>query len=470
MKLLTTGINIILSLNLVYGSWIDDENGAVKIDQVEESFIDSIYGDLVQTSESYEYKLKLYNEGKLKVYKEEEYKENDLEFMLNQLLESQEYSTFSEYLESSSSVNYAINSHNAFRKYKSKANYPDDDDTSDLLTIDKFGGILTFGHFKYFNCFNPKSNSKKIDIAIVGAPFDTGVSFRPGARFGPEAIRQASRRGFGRTPVRGNGKPNSKLSKVDPYNTSLSIIDCGNIPMTPYDNRIALNQLYRGERAIHNHEPTISANGSPKIITMGGDHTITLMALKSAYEKYGKVSVLHFDSHIDTWNPKILGGGITNYMSLNHGTFLHYAAENGYLNTSSCMHLGLRAPYISAEYDIKHDHECGFETITARDFDNVGRDEIIERVKERVGNSPVYISVDIDVLDPSNAPGTGTMEVGGWTTRELLSVIDGLEGINLIGADVVEVSPPFDTNSEITSLAATAVIDSFLGLMIVQDL
>ena len=134
------------------------------------------------------------------------------------------------------------------------------------------------------------------------------------------------------------------------------------------------------------------------------------------------------------------------------------------------MHLGLRAPYIAADHDSQHDKKCGFKTITARDFDNIGREGIIRMVKERVGNTPVYISVDIDVLDPAAAPGTGTMEVGGWTTRELISILDGLEGINIIGGDVVEVSPPFDSNSEITSLAATAVIDSFLCLMIVYDL
>lgn len=364
--------------------------------------------------------------------------------------------------------------HQGYLRSRLKINLPSDDDTSDLSGESLFGGIVTFGKFRTFNCFDPAQFDNPIDVAIVGAPFDTGTSYRPGARLGPESIRLNARRlGQGLTPVRGNG-PHSKLSRVDPYdpkNHNATIIDCGDVPMTPFDNRVSLNQLYRGQRAIHNHEVSGKAKliSHTKVITMGGDHTITLMALRAAYEKFGKLAVLHFDSHIDTWDPEVLGGGITDYMSLNHGTFLHYAAEKGYLAKDHCFHLGLRAPYISAAYDIQHDKDCGFETITARDLDRVGKQGIVDRVKEVVGDLPVYISVDIDVLDPANAPGTGTMEIGGWTGRELLSVLDGLEGLNVVGGDVVEVSPPFDTNSEITGLAATAVIDSMLGLILVQD-
>lgn len=469
MKVLPFLVGSTIAFNVINQ---DDEIDVFKntnIGDIEETFLDSIYGELVETEDSLIYKQQLISNGEISINSKDQ--SDTLENTLENLLKARDYLTLLETLEKSSKEKIAVKAHEGYKKYKNTINYPDKDDTSDLNDQSMFGGIITFGHFGHFNCFDPKLYSREIDIAIVGAPFDTGVSYRPGARFGPEAIRLTSRRlGVGRTPVRGNGKPDSKLINIDPYNTNLSIVDCGDVPLTPFDNRIALNQLYRGIRAIHQHDNAEEEESNVKVITMGGDHTITLMALKSAFERYGKLSVLHFDSHIDTWNPKVLGGEITSYMSLNHGTFLHYAAENGYLNTSTCMHLGLRAPYIKPEYDIDHDRKCGFETITARDFDNLGREEIISRVKERVGDLPVYISVDIDVLDPSAAPGTGTMEVGGWTTRELLSILDGLEGINLIGADVVEVSPPFDTNSEITSLAATAVIDSYLGLMMVNGL
>lgn len=430
-----------------------------------ESYMDQLYGQLVSTADSLHYKKKLMANG---VGQHENHfveVPNSLDGILN--LHKIEK------LQKHHKKAHRNNAHSGYLKYRLQVNLPDDDETEDLSGLNLFGGILTFGGFEYLDCFNPQQYDQPIDIAIVGAPFDTGTSYRPGARFGPEAIRLTARRlGEGVTPVRGNG-PGSKLGKVDPYdptNHNLTIIDCGDVPMTPFDNRIALNQLYRGQRSIHNH--TVSGAKlitHPKVITMGGDHTITLMALRSAYEKYGKLAVLHFDSHIDTWDPKVLGGGITDYMSLNHGTFLHYAAENGYLEEGHCFHLGLRAPYINAAYDPKHDHDCGFQTITARDLDRLGVQKIIETVKESVKDMPVYISVDIDVLDPANAPGTGTMEIGGWTGRELLTILDGLEGITLVGGDVVEVSPPFDTNSEITSLAATAVIDSMLGLMIVGE-
>ncbi|GMF07681.1 unnamed protein product [[Candida] boidinii] len=202
------------------------------------------------------------------------------------------------------------------------------------------------------------------------------------------------------------------------------------------------------------------------------------MGLKSAFETFhdsnDKISVIHFDSHIDTWDPNVLGGGISNYAGLNHGTFLHYAAEAGYINKNSSLHVGIRAPYIS-DNDINHDIECGFKMITAREIDDTveeggGIKGIVKRIKDIVGDTKVYITVDIDVLDPSTAPGTGTMEVGGFTSRELISILDGLEGIDLIGADVVEVSPPFDTRAGITTLVAAQVVDSFLGLMAVKEI
>lgn len=424
-----------------------------------ESYIDQLYGELVNTEASLEYKQSLLQTTK----------------QLDSFVETTSFEDpwhMAQYVEQAK-VHHLKSQRNAahegYLKYRLKLNLPEDDDTSDLSGRNLFGGIVTFAGLETFNCF--EQFSKPIDIAIVGAPFDTGTSYRPGARFGPESIRLTARRlGQGLTPVRGNSR-DSKLAKVDPYDPrthNLTIIDCGDVPMTPFDNRVALNQLYRGQRAIHNH--ATSKVDHTKIITMGGDHTITLMALRSAYEKFGQVAVLHFDSHIDTWDPKVLGGGISDYMSLNHGTFLHYAAEQGYLAKDHCFHVGLRAPYIDSKYDQKHDVECGFHTITARDLDTMGRQGIVGAIKRVVGNLPVYISVDIDVLDPANAPGTGTMEIGGWTGRELLSVLDGLEGLNVVGGDVVEVSPPFDTNSEITSLAATAVIDSLLGLMIVTEI
>ncbi|ODV79208.1 arginase [Suhomyces tanzawaensis NRRL Y-17324] len=357
--------------------------------------------------------------------------------------------------------------HQQYVNVQSKLKLPADDDTSDInQNQNMFGGILTYAHFKTASCFDPASyGSEAIDIAIVGAPFDTGTSYRPGARFGPEAIRLAARRLGDSRPSKGR---KSKEYPVNPYDSgthNYSIVDCGDVAMTPFDNRIALNQLYRGQRAIHQHQGNVGK--VPKIITIGGDHTITLMALKSVHEALGEpVHVIHFDSHLDTWNPKVLGGGITEYMSLNHGTFLHYAHEQGYIAPQGNWHVGIRAPYLDEAYDGKHDSECGFSIIRANDIDKIGVDGIVKALKHSLGSKPVYISVDIDVLDPANAPATGTMEIGGFSGRELISILDKLVGLNVIGADVVEVSPPFDTNSGITSLAATSVIDSFLKMLV----
>lgn len=145
--------------------------------------------------------------------------------------------------------------------------------------------------------------------------------------------------------------------------------------------------------------------------------------------------MIHFDSHIDTWDPSVLGGGLSHYAGVNHGTFLHIAHEEGLIKNSS-IHGGIRAPVSNPKYDLKNDKACGFHILTARDLDRIGTHGYIHELKKRVGDSKVYISVDIDVLDPSYAPATGTAEVGGWTTRELLTILDGLEGMEVIGGDV----------------------------------
>ncbi|KAG2736517.1 hypothetical protein G9P44_000607 [Scheffersomyces stipitis] len=440
---------------------IQDQNPQIPLpvgtedDEFAVSFLDSLYGEVVRSEQSLQHKKSLLKSRKIALFTEEEETDHFKSHHLQSLSDSQ--------------LSYA---HGHYMKMQSKVNLPSDDDTSDIL-MDQgiFGGILTYAHLPHFNCFDPQfiddSDVHKIDIAIVGAPFDTGVSFRPGARFGPEAIRRSARR-IGGAHVRTTKK--RKNYPIDPYDETThnySIVDCGDVAMSPFDNRIALNQLYRGQRVIHRHKTNI--NLVPKIITLGGDHTITLMALKSVSEQIGKpVQIIHFDSHIDTWNPKVLGGGITNYMSLNHGTFLHYAHEQGYIVDGGNYHVGIRAPYIDNVYDGQHDIECGFNIISANDVDKLGVSGIIRKLKQAVKTNPVYISVDIDVLDPATAPGTGTMEIGGLTGRELLSILDGLKGIELVGADVVEVSPPYDTNSEITSLAATSVVDSLLKLMVVK--
>ncbi len=149
------------------------------------------------------------------------------------------------------------------------------------------------------------------------------------------------------------------------------------------------------------------------------------------------------------------------------GTFLHLAHEEGLIRNTS-IHAGIRAPVMRRKGDMRNDVRCGFDTIKARDIDRIGVNGVIKKLKERVGDTNVYISVDIDVLDPAFAPATGTAEVGGWTTREFLSILDGLEGLRVVGADVVEVAPIYDNPGETTVLAAAEIVQSLLTLMIQQ--
>lgn len=323
----------------------------------------------------------------------------------------------------------------------------------------RFAGLTTFANLPWVYCLSPDENVERYDIAFLGAPFDTATTGRPGARFGPTGIRWGSRR------IGAAGAWNAYTHR-NSFKSWAKIVDCGDAPLTFLDNTVALKQLVGAHKAVSNRTANATSVSSvPRIITLGGDHTTTLAALRSTVDHWGPVSVIHFDSHIDTWDPKVLGGGISHYAGVNHGTFLHLAHEEGLILNSS-IHAGIRAPAINKKYDWKHDRKCGFEIVTARDIDKIGVVGIIEKLKERVGDSNVYISVDIDVLDPAYAPGTGTAEVGGWTTRELLSIIDGLEGLKVIGADVVEVAPIYDNVGETTVLAASEIAHSLMTLMV----
>lgn len=340
----------------------------------------------------------------------------------------------------------------------------DKDDISDITPgkSDRYlgnplSGYLSFAHSPLINCY---TENEKFDIAIVGATFDTGVSFRPGARFGPMGIRAVTKR--------------MSKDSVSPFRKNfelfkkINVVDCGDPPMTPIDNRVALDQLYRAERAIlKNKSLNPKLSSIPRVLTLGGDHTITLSCLRAVYEKWGKVSVIHFDSHLDTIDPYHMDNNVTEYAALNHGTFLHWAAKRGLISNNSNVHVGLRGYYENVN-DTLRDSTIGFQRIFARDIDHRGTQGIVEQIKNRVGKKMVYISVDIDCLDPGFAPGTGTVEPGGFSTRELLTILDGLEGIPVVGADIVEVSPPYDS-SEITQEAASEISRSLLGLMAVRN-
>ncbi|EAU31352.1 conserved hypothetical protein [Aspergillus terreus NIH2624] len=298
------------------------------------------------------------------------------------------------------------------------------DDPVDITTNSQYNGLTTFAHLPYVNCFvDEESDSTPYDIAFLGAPFDTAVTARPGARFGPGGIRLGSRRLGGWSVYTGENA----------FASWAKLVDCGDAPLTWLDNTVALKQLDLAHKVVSSRRTNDTRAGkTPRIIALGGDHTTTLSALRSTQLERG----------------------------VNHGTFLHLAHEEGLIRNTS-IHVGIRAPVVRPKGDIRNDLRCGFEIIKARDLDRLGVSGVVEQIKERVGNSKVYISVDIDVLDPAYAPATGTAEPGGFTTRELLSILDALRGLPVIGADVVEVSPIYDTSAETTTLAA-AESDSHL--------
>ncbi|TDL28341.1 Arginase/deacetylase [Rickenella mellea] len=332
-----------------------------------------------------------------------------------------------------------------------------------------FTGPLSFSHLPYSKCLD--SPSTLFDIAILGLPFDTGVSYRPGARFGPFAIRSGSRRqreAGGYTLAWG----------LNPYESGSRVLDCGDVPVSPFDNALAIDQMEvaystllgrdvaRNDSIENSLTMALAKDGKehPKIISLGGDHTIVLPILRSLHKVYGPVSVIHFDAHLDTW--AIPPEGMTEQSRVTHGTFFFLAAEE-HLMTNTSIHAGIRCKLGGME-DIVNDVAVGFELISADDIDDLGVPEIIRRIRERVGNSAVYLSLDIDVIDPGLAPGTGTPEAGGWTTREVKRILRGLAGLNFVGADVVEVAPAYD-HAEVTSIVAADIIHDLLSLMLSVD-
>ncbi|WP_033288998.1 agmatinase [Amycolatopsis jejuensis] len=275
------------------------------------------------------------------------------------------------------------------------------------------------------------------DITIVGVPFDSGVGHRPGARFGPGHIRSASRLLRAYNPA----------ADVSPF-AAVQVADAGDLPIGPFDIPLAVQQIQ--EQAI-----SLRRNGS-RLVTLGGDHTVALPLLRAVHADHGPVAVLHFDAHLDTWDTYF---GATYW----HGSPFRRASEEGLIDHDASMHVGIRGP-ISCPEDLVDDGNLGFRILTSRQFARESLDSLIERVLARIGDRPVYVSIDVDVLDPAHAPGTGTPEAGGLTSRELLEVVRALDGRTVVGADVVEVAPAYD-HAELTGIAASHLVYELISVM-----
>ncbi len=301
----------------------------------------------------------------------------------------------------------------------------------DASKVPRFAGIATFARLPRLE------DVKKADVAIVGIPFDSGVSYRPGARFGPAHVREASRL----------LRPYNPAVDVSPFGAQ-QVADAGDIACNPYIIEEAVQSIEDGVSDI--------LDTGAKLMTIGGDHTIALPILRQLAKRHGPVAVVHFDAHLDTWESYF---GV----EMTHGTPFRLASEEGLLDMTSCLHVGIRGPLYSKK-DLSDDEVLGFQVITSSDVERKGLDFALDTIRRRVGDKPVYVSVDIDVLDPAHAPGTGTPEAGGLTSRELLEMIRVFGDMNLISADVVEVSPPYD-HAQITAVSAAHVAYDLISAM-----
>ncbi len=296
----------------------------------------------------------------------------------------------------------------------------------DATAVPRYGGEATFARLPRID---EVRQGVQVDVAILGVPFDSGVSYRPGARFGPSHIRESSRL----------LRPYNPALQV-PVFASQQVADAGDLAVNPFSIDEAIAAIERGARTL--------LERTRFVLTLGGDHTVALPMLRAVSAVHGPVAVVHFDAHLDTWDT-YFGAAYT------HGTPFRRAAEEGLLDRTGCLHVGIRGP-LYGDADLSQDSELGFAVVPAPDVEQIGVAGMVDHIRQRVGDRPVYVSVDIDVLDPAHAPGTGTPEAGGLSSRELLATLRSFAQLNLVGADIVEVAPAYD-HAQITGIAAAHV-------------
>jgi agmatinase len=306
----------------------------------------------------------------------------------------------------------------------------------DARVMPRFAGIRTFMRAPH------TTDLAGVDAAVYGIPYDTATSYRTGPRFGPEAIRSASALLRPYNPALG-------VNVVD----ALSIVDYGDLPVSPGDTERTYGQV---EEAL---APLVDAGVFP--LALGGDHSVTLAELRALARAQGgprpqPLALVQLDAHGDTWD-EYFG------QRFFHGTTFKRALEEGLIDPAVSVQAGLRGSLYGPE-DLESARELGFAVISCDDLRTLEPGGFAALVRTRVGQRPVFLSFDIDVLDPAFAPGTGTPEVGGLSTSEALAFVRALRGIDLVGADVVEVSPPYDGPGQQTALAASNIAYEILSL------
>lgn len=302
----------------------------------------------------------------------------------------------------------------------------------DSFQSPRFCGPRTFMRLPFIETLD-----KDMDFVITGVPFDSGQSFRTGARFGPEAIRDFS-------------------ILLRPYNPEQAInvfdyvsgVDYGDIPVVPGYIQDTYEKMEEGLT------PIVQQGIIP--IVLGGDHSITLAELRVIANRHGPVALLQFDAHSDTWD-SYFG------KKYNHGTVFRRAIEEGLLDVSRSIQIGMRGGLYGIE-DLDDARNLGLDVYTTNQYKKAGVERMLEIIHERVGNGPVFLSFDIDFLDPVYAPGTGTPEVSGASMDDALAFVRGLTGINFVGFDLVEVLPAYD-HGQITAAAAANIVYEFITLI-----
>jgi len=295
----------------------------------------------------------------------------------------------------------------------------------------RFAGIKTFMRLPQIK------TTEGVDVAIVGVPFDTGASYRVGARFGPEAIRSVS----------ALLRHHNEVLDVSIFD-HCSVVDYGDLPVNPGYIEDSYKMIEEGLL------PIIDGGVTP--IMLGGDHSVTLPELRAMAKRHGPVALIHFDSHTDTGD-KRFGRKYT------HGTPFRRAVEEELILVDHSIQAGMRGSVYSRD-SLDDARKMGFDLVTSVEAQERGIDELIRRIRDRVGDAKAFVTFDIDFVDPAYAPGTGTPEVGGFTSSEALRVVRGLKGLNLVGFDLVEVLPQYDP-SQITALLAANLVYEFISLI-----
>lgn len=308
-------------------------------------------------------------------------------------------------------------------------NYP-----LDAQITPRFAGAASFYRLP------TQSALENLDVAITGIPFDSAASFRPGARFGPRAIREMS----------SLLRPYNRVLDIDPYKV-LNVGDVGDCPVNPFNVTESLD-LITGRIAEIWRAGAIS-------LSFGGDHLVTLGILRGIAQVRGPIAVLQVDAHLDTWD-SYFGSKYT------HGSWMRRAIEEGLVDAAHTLQVGIRGPLFSSE-DMADLRRLGIEILPTDSIVDWPVDRVADAIRSRVGAGPLYLTFDIDAVDPAFAPGTGVPEIGGFTSLQVIALLNQLVGLDIVGADVVEVAPAYDPTG-ITSLLAARAGFEILGLIACQ--